>query len=101
MTDTHPAADTGQQAIQRNLSTSSSSNVREKVDAERADTPGENDKKDETQERGFYKKLRIVLLIGLAALILGWWISSTVLKATRGRWQVYRSRMSRACSNVL
>ncbi|KAG8213985.1 Na+ dependent nucleoside transporter C-terminus-domain-containing protein, partial [Butyriboletus roseoflavus] len=23
-----------------------------------------------------------------AALILGWWISSTVLKATRGRWQV-------------
>ena len=29
---------------------------------------------------------RLVLLLGLAALILGWWISSIVLKSTRPRW---------------
>lgn len=32
------------------------------------------------------KKIRVTLLLGLAALILGWWISATVLKTTRHRW---------------
>lgn len=32
------------------------------------------------------KKIRVALLLGLAALILGWWISATVLKTTRHRW---------------
>ncbi|EGN99964.1 hypothetical protein SERLA73DRAFT_52223 [Serpula lacrymans var. lacrymans S7.3] len=32
------------------------------------------------------KKLRVFALVALAGLILGWWISATVLKATRGRW---------------
>ncbi|KLO15888.1 H+/nucleoside cotransporter [Schizopora paradoxa] len=35
-----------------------------------------------------YQKLRPFLLAGLAALILGWWISSTILEATRHRWIV-------------
>lgn len=91
MTDTHPAADNGHQAVQRKLSTPSSSNAKEVVDVERASATIENNKEEEAQERGFNKKLRVVLLIGLAALILGWWISSTVLKTTRGRWQVYYS----------
>ena len=34
----------------------------------------------------WYSRARPVILTALAALILGWWISSTVLKATRGRW---------------
>lgn len=33
-----------------------------------------------------YARLRPFLLGGLAALILAWWISATVLKATRHRW---------------
>lgn len=33
-----------------------------------------------------YRKLRTFLLCGLALLILGWWISATVLPATRRRW---------------
>ncbi|KAG1802637.1 Na+ dependent nucleoside transporter C-terminus-domain-containing protein [Suillus plorans] len=36
----------------------------------------------------FDKRLRVVVLIALAALILGWWISSTILTATRGQWVV-------------
>ncbi|KII92489.1 hypothetical protein PLICRDRAFT_50865 [Plicaturopsis crispa FD-325 SS-3] len=35
-----------------------------------------------------YAKFRPFILAGLAAVILGWWISATVLKATRHRWIV-------------
>ena len=35
---------------------------------------------------GLYPKLRPYILSALALLILGWWISATVLKATRHRW---------------
>jgi concentrative nucleoside transporter, CNT family len=34
----------------------------------------------------FYAKCRPFILGGLAALILGWWISATVLRETRHRW---------------
>jgi CNT family concentrative nucleoside transporter len=34
----------------------------------------------------FYTKYRPFILGGLAALILGWWISATVLPETRHRW---------------
>ena len=33
-----------------------------------------------------YAQLRPFILTGLALVILGWWISSTVLQATRHRW---------------
>ena len=36
-----------------------------------------------------YQKLRPFILVGLALLILGWWISSTILEATRHRWYDY------------
>lgn len=36
----------------------------------------------------FYMKYRPFILGALALLILGWWISSIVLKATRHRWSV-------------
>lgn len=41
--------------------------------------------KDEAKNT-FDKRLRVVTLIALAALILGWWISSTILTVTRGQW---------------
>lgn len=44
----------------------------------------------ESQARraAFYKRFRPFILAGVAAVILGWWISSTILKATRHRWHV-------------
>lgn len=36
-----------------------------------------------------YERLRPFILVGLALLILGWWISSIVLPATRHRWLVF------------
>ncbi|KAF8556348.1 hypothetical protein OG21DRAFT_1596460 [Imleria badia] len=88
MADIHPAVANDNQAVQRKLSASSSSDV-EKVGDKHADALCENDKGPEgAEESRVDKKTRVLFLIGLAALILGWWISSTVLKATRGRWVV-------------
>ncbi|KAF5386173.1 hypothetical protein D9615_002385 [Tricholomella constricta] len=42
---------------------------------------------EEVEERNFlYARIRPFILPALALAILGWWISSTVLKATRHRW---------------
>ena len=38
------------------------------------------------KEHQLYVKLRPYILAALAALILGWWISSTIMHATRHRW---------------
>lgn len=35
-----------------------------------------------------YLRIRPFILCGLALLILGWWISATILPATRPRWYV-------------
>ena len=43
-------------------------------------------KDDQRRWDAFYAKSRSFILAALAALILGWWISSTVLKVTRHRW---------------
>jgi len=34
----------------------------------------------------FTEKYRAYILAALAAVVLGWWISATVLEATRHRW---------------
>ena len=92
MSNIRPAVD-DDRAVQRKSLRSSSPGVKEKVDVEQANTPASEDsKEEEARESESNKKLRTVFLIGLAALIFGWWISSTILKATRGRWQVCRSR---------
>ncbi|KAG1890311.1 Na+ dependent nucleoside transporter C-terminus-domain-containing protein [Suillus subluteus] len=53
------------------------------------DLEGAEEKDEGTQARNtFDRRLRVVVLISLAALILGWWISSTILIATRGQWLV-------------
>lgn len=41
-----------------------------------------------THHRELLRRAHPFLLFGLAAVILGWWISATILKATRHRWQV-------------
>ncbi|KAJ7497101.1 Na+ dependent nucleoside transporter C-terminus-domain-containing protein [Mycena latifolia] len=41
-----------------------------------------------TRRENMYSKFRPFILAGLALLILGWWISATILKATRHRWIV-------------
>ena len=41
---------------------------------------------DETTLTKLVRKYRVVVLGALAALILGWWVSATVLQATRHRW---------------
>jgi CNT family concentrative nucleoside transporter len=47
---------------------------------------GDDDDAEQERRKAFYAKLRPVILICLAGVILGWWISATVLKATRHRW---------------
>jgi len=34
----------------------------------------------------FWAKYRPLILAGVAAVIFGWWVSATILKATRHRW---------------
>jgi CNT family concentrative nucleoside transporter len=41
---------------------------------------------EKQQSRGPYPKLRPYILTAGALFILGWWLSATILKATRGRW---------------
>lgn len=62
---------------------SSNSATKEKV-ANDAEVLQKNDDEDTPPE--FFDKFRPYMLIGLALLILGWWISATVLQATRHRW---------------
>jgi concentrative nucleoside transporter, CNT family len=55
---------------------------------------------EEKQSLLLYPKLRPYILTALALLILGWWISATVLKATRDRWYAlyfHSSRPSYLC----
>ncbi|KAF8747678.1 H nucleoside cotransporter, partial [Rhizoctonia solani] len=50
----------------------------------------DNDEAERKREerRARYAKYRPYILTGVALVILGWWISSTVLEATRHRWIV-------------
>jgi concentrative nucleoside transporter, CNT family len=49
------------------------------------ETPANAEDSENAGQRSWYRTL---ILVGLAVLILGWWISATVLKATRHRWYV-------------
>ncbi len=50
---------------------------------EEADIEADKERKHRT-----YLRIRPFILCGLGLLILGWWISATVLPATRHRWCV-------------
>ena len=57
-------------------------------DKERAlvDSPYAHIEQDPAKKAAFGYKYRQFLVIALALLIFGWWISATILKATRHRW---------------
>ncbi|CAA7259231.1 unnamed protein product [Cyclocybe aegerita] len=50
--------------------------------------PYKDGPEDQNQPTEFYARFRPFVLTALALVILGWWISATVLKATRHRWIV-------------
>ncbi|KAG2043503.1 hypothetical protein BDR03DRAFT_1005535, partial [Suillus americanus] len=78
--------DAENQFIQRKTSVSTNSDGKQPVVDAGGDLEGVEEKDEGTQARStFDKRLRVVILIALAALILGWWISSTILPATRGQ----------------
>lgn len=87
-----PGFDAENQFIQRKSSVSTNSDAKKEnaqVVDPGADLEDAQEKDEATQAKNtFDKKLRVVVLIALAALILGWWISSTILAATRERWLV-------------
>lgn len=87
-----------QNVVERKPSASDSSSVLKRTDnpAEtEKGTPQEQVEGEETKEHSWtsYQRLRPFILVGIALVILGWWISSIVLPATRHRWcafQTYR-----------
>lgn len=84
--------DAENQFLQRKTSVSTDSDEK-KVAAPVVDAGGDVEGAEEKDEgaqarNSFDRKLRVIVLIALAALILGWWISSTILTATRGQWLV-------------
>lgn len=82
-------------AVPRKSSSSTESFSNEKQQAAEVDTEAVLSHDEEGVEsarlkrQALYRKLRPFILGGLAALILGWWISSIILKATRHRWYVF------------
>ncbi|KAF9227300.1 hypothetical protein BS17DRAFT_793807 [Gyrodon lividus] len=92
MSNTFPATDGDQQVVQRIFSASSTaSNVKEKQPNQAlggAQALQESDQDKAARTAAFDKKLRVCILVALAVFVLGWWISATLLKATRGRWLV-------------
>jgi concentrative nucleoside transporter, CNT family len=51
--------------------------------------PITDEEADRDQRRHeLYTRFRPYILTGVAMVILGWWISATILKATRHRWYV-------------
>lgn len=86
-------AETGpQDIVERKQSTSDSSSVHKRTaaDAVEKGSPRENVEETEKHSWTSYERLRPFILISLALLILGWWISSIVLPATRHRWFVFQ-----------
>lgn len=86
--------------LKRSRSASNSSIRKEKASNEQDQELGRVEK-DEDEDHNvsqmrrevIYQRLRPFILGGLAALILGWWISSTILEATRHRWYVHVIRI--------
>lgn len=80
-----------QNIVERKPSASDSSSVLKRTDIpveEEKGAPQEQVEVEDTKERSWtsYQRLRPFILVGIALVILGWWISSIVLPATRHRW---------------
>ncbi|THV06804.1 hypothetical protein K435DRAFT_825863 [Dendrothele bispora CBS 962.96] len=70
----------------------SRSTIDEKTSDALPTTNGVTDEQAELQQEPaaptFYQRFRPWILAGIAAVIIGWWISATILPATRHRWIV-------------
>ena len=60
--------------------------------------PVEEEEEDVSTLTKLYRRFRPFVLAALAAVILGWWITSTILPATRHRWCVFSVLSRGACS---
>jgi concentrative nucleoside transporter, CNT family len=94
---THSEQPTASNVIERNEATSDSFSVDKKDSKAAADTKDLEAAvvQDDTiveENKGhsptLYRRFRPLILGGFALLILAWWISATILKATRHRWVV-------------
>jgi len=81
-----------QNIVERKPSTSDSSSVLEQANAAEVEKGAPQEDVEETKEHSWtsYERLRPFILVGIALVILGWWISSIVLPATRHRWSVFQ-----------
>jgi CNT family concentrative nucleoside transporter len=80
-----------QNIVERKQSASDASSVHKKTTtAAEAEKGAAHEDVEETKVHSWtsYERLRPFILVGLALLILAWWISSIVLPATRHRWFV-------------
>ncbi|KAF5389357.1 hypothetical protein D9757_004387 [Collybiopsis confluens] len=73
--------------LTRKTSRSSGSIEKPGKDSTEASHPA-HDQEEVSGSALFYQRFRPFILAGSAAVIIGWWISATVLKATRHRWIV-------------
>jgi hypothetical protein len=75
---------------------SASLNEHHVTDAAALDAKEEADiESDRKKQAGLWRRIRPFFLAALSLLILGWWISATVLPATRHRWCVRSTIMWR------
>ena len=83
-----------QNIVERKPSNSDSSSVHKQTGGPAELEKGtQREDEEEIKEHSWssYERLRPFILAGLALLILGWWISSIVLPATRHRWFVFQT----------
>ena len=83
-----------QSIVERKQSNSDASSVHKRTNvAETEKGMPQDDVEEETKEHSWnsYERLRPFILGGIALVILGWWISSIVLPATRHRWCVFQT----------
>lgn len=82
-----------QNVIERKPTTSDSSSVLGNTNSAEVEkgVPQEDVEENKGHSWTSYQRLRPFILAGLAMLILGWWISSIVLPATRHRWYVFQT----------
>ena len=81
-----------QSVVERKQMSSDSSSVLKGTTADEVEKGATQEDVEETKGHSWtsYERLRPFILVGLAVLILGWWISSIVLPATRHRWFVFQ-----------
>lgn len=82
-----------QEIVGRKPSTSKSSSILEQAHPAEGEKGAPQEDVEETKERSWtsYQRLRPFILAGCVLVILGWWISSIVLPATRHRWFVFQT----------